>query len=56
MPNGLYAEDGSYRTTETSAESLLTSIGSPSDTAWNGTDPEASLISVMKGVYALLNV
>lgn len=27
-------------------------IGSPSDPAWNGTDASASLISIMKAIYA----
>lgn len=31
-----------------------TAIGSPTDPAWNGTDPSASLISIMKAVHARL--
>lgn len=27
-------------------------IGSPDDPAWNGSDPSASLISIMKAIYA----
>lgn len=30
------------------------SIGSPSDPAWNGTDANASLISIMKACHARL--
>ena len=40
--------------TEATLADVLTSIGAPTDAAWNGTDPSASLISVMKGVYGLL--
>jgi hypothetical protein len=30
------------------------SIGSTDDAAWNGTDPEASVISILKACYAKL--
>lgn len=28
-------------------------IGEPTDPAWNGSDPSASLISIMKAIYAV---
>lgn len=37
-------------TGDTSDPVLLTSIGLPSDTAWNGTDPNATVIALLKAI------
>lgn len=37
--------------TETDLTPITTTLGSPSDSAWDGTDPEASVISILKGIY-----
>lgn len=36
--------------TEDTLSDLLASIGSPDDTAWNGSDAEASVISLLKAI------
>lgn len=35
----------------TTSSGLALVIGSPSDPAWNGSDPEATVISLLKGIY-----
>jgi hypothetical protein len=61
MTKGIYAPDGSQRVTVAGSESgsdladLATAIGAPDDAAWNGTDPEASLISIQKAIYAAVS-
>ncbi len=37
-------------TGEFSDPELLTSIGLPSDAAWNGTDPDATVIALLKAI------
>lgn len=34
----------------------LSAIGSPTDPAWNGSSPSASLISIMKACYGQLKI
>jgi len=31
-------------------DALSTAIGTPADTAWNGTDPSATVISLLKAI------
>lgn len=31
-------------------------IGEPTDPAWNGSDPSASLISIMKAMYTIMSI
>lgn len=60
MTTGNYAADGSQRVTIAGSETdsdmanLAIAIGNPDDAAWNGSDPEASLISIQKAIYAEL--
>lgn len=43
---------GSTRTAPSLTRSAA--VGEPDDAAWNGTDPEASVISILKACYAKL--
>lgn len=45
---GIYAEEVVVASLASDA------IGNPSDAPWNGSDPEASLISILKGCYQQL--
>jgi hypothetical protein len=33
------------------ARMMVSGIGDPTDAAWNGTDPSASMISILKAIY-----
>ena len=49
-PDTLSEGQFSGLTVDSTGALRITAIGTPSDTAWNGTDPEATVIALLKAI------
>lgn len=47
---GLDADGTAQFMSVVAGEATATALGTPADAAWNGTDPEASVISLLKAI------